>query len=49
MIRATLDVNVLVSGFPAERGTPAELLERWSNLEFELVLSQHILEGIARA
>jgi putative PIN family toxin of toxin-antitoxin system len=49
VIRATLDVNVLVSGFPAERGTPAELIERWSNLEYELVLSEHILDGIARA
>ena len=49
MIRATLDANVLVSGFPAETGPPSELVERWTNLEYELVLSEHILEGIARA
>lgn len=43
MIRATLDVNVLVSGFPASSGSPAELLERWLRREFELILSEHIL------
>jgi predicted nucleic acid-binding protein len=49
VIRATLDVNVLASGFPAESGVPAELLARWANLEYELVLSEHILAGLARA
>jgi predicted nucleic acid-binding protein len=48
VIRATLDVNVLASGFPAETGTPAALIERWTNLEYEVVLSAHILEGLAR-
>lgn len=49
MIRAALDVNVLVSGFPAPAGPPAELIERWLRREFELVLSDHILTGVARA
>ena len=49
MIRAVLDVNVLVSGFPAPAGTPAILIERWLLREYELVLSEHILTGVARA
>ena len=48
MIRATLDVNVLASGFPAEAGTPASLIQRWTELEYELVLSVHILDGLER-
>jgi putative PIN family toxin of toxin-antitoxin system len=44
-----LDVNVLVSGFPASAGTPALLIERWLRREYELVLSEHILTGVARA
>jgi putative PIN family toxin of toxin-antitoxin system len=47
VIRATLDVNVLVSGFPAVTGAPSELLARWSNLEYELVISEHILDELA--
>jgi uncharacterized protein len=47
VIRATLDVNVLVSGFPAVTGVPAELLARWANQEFELVLSERILGELA--
>lgn len=49
MIRAVLDVNVLVSGFPAPGGTPAALIERWLRREFELVISEHILGGVVRA
>ena len=46
MIRATLDVNVLASGFPAEAGIPAELIDRWTDLAYELVISEHILDGL---
>lgn len=48
MIRATLDVNVLASGFPAEAGIPAQLIEYWTDLAFDLVVSEHILAGLAR-
>jgi putative PIN family toxin of toxin-antitoxin system len=48
VIRATLDVNVLASGFPAETGTPAALIDHWTNLDFDMVLSEHILTGLAR-
>lgn len=49
MIRATLDVNVLVSGLPASRGVPAELIARWLRREFALVVSEHILAEAAEA
>ena len=47
MIRATLDVNVLVSSFPARTGPPAELIDQWLRHRFTLVLSEHILTGLA--
>jgi putative PIN family toxin of toxin-antitoxin system len=48
VIRATLDVNVLASGFPAEAGAPSELIDRWTDLAYELVVSEHILDGLKR-
>ena len=48
MIRAVLDVNVLASGFPSEFGIPAELIDRWTDLAYEMVVSEHILEGLIR-
>ncbi len=43
MMRVVLDANVLVSGFPAERGVLSEILMAWSTMAFELVISEHIL------
>jgi putative PIN family toxin of toxin-antitoxin system len=43
-----LDVNVLASAFPVTTGTPAELIARWANQEFEMVLSDHIMRGLQR-
>lgn len=48
MIRATLDVNVRASGLLAEAGTLAEVIDYWTNLAFELVVSEHILVGLER-
>lgn len=48
MIRATLDVNVLASGFPAETGPPAALIDAWTALAYEMIISEHILEGLER-
>jgi putative PIN family toxin of toxin-antitoxin system len=48
VIRATLDVNVLASGFPAETGPPAALIDAWTALAYELIISEHILEGLER-
>lgn len=45
MIRAVVDVNVLVSGFSAKRGVPAEVLAAWAASEFEFIISEHILNG----
>lgn len=49
MILAVLDANVIVSGFPAARGAPSELIERWLVREYQLILSEHILDGVERA
>lgn len=48
MIRATLDVNVLVSAFATSSGAPAELIAWWFRRHFTVVLSEHILAGVAR-
>ncbi|MGH2617462.1 MAG: putative toxin-antitoxin system toxin component, PIN family [Thermomicrobiales bacterium] len=49
MISAVLDANVLVSGFPRQRGAPSELIDRWLDDEFQLIVSEHILDGVVRA
>jgi uncharacterized protein len=49
VIRATLDVNVLASGFLAKQAAPAIIVQQWSIGAFELILSEHILDGVARA
>lgn len=49
MIRAVLDANVLVSGFPAASGTMADLIDRWRVGVFQLVSSQHIIDEVSRA
>ncbi len=49
MIRAVLDANALVAGFPASTGTLADLLNRWRDGQFQLIISEHILDEIARA
>jgi putative PIN family toxin of toxin-antitoxin system len=48
MIRTTLDVNVLASGFLVKTGVPSELVRAWLGRTYELVLSDHILEGLQR-
>ena len=49
MIAAVLDVNVIVSGFPARRGAAAEVIDRWLTSEFRVIMSEHILNGVIRA
>lgn len=48
-MKVVLDVNVLVSGFVAQRGAPADILGAWTDDQFDLVLSDHILAGCRRA
>jgi uncharacterized protein len=47
-VRAVLDVNVLVSAVVA-RGAPRELLGRWRDGAFELVVSPRLIEESSRA
>jgi putative PIN family toxin of toxin-antitoxin system len=48
VIRAVYDANVLVSGFAATSGTLSVLIDRWRAGQVRLVLSQHILDEVAR-
>jgi len=47
-LRFVLDVNVLISGLLSRDGTPARLLEHWLEGHFELVVSERLLEELAR-
>lgn len=49
MIRATLEVSVLASGFLDKGGVPAELIRSWARGAYDLVLSDGILDGLQRA
>lgn len=40
---------MLVSAFPAKGGAPARIVELWLRHSFELILSEHLLSGTARA
>ncbi len=51
MIKAVLDTNVLapgVVGFSNSSSTPGQLLRLWQAGAFDLVVSDHILEELAR-
>jgi putative PIN family toxin of toxin-antitoxin system len=51
VIAAVLDVNVLASGsiaIDSSRSAAGELFRRWEQDEFELVTSQHIIDGLRR-
>jgi putative PIN family toxin of toxin-antitoxin system len=49
VIAVVLDVNVIVSGFPARRGAAAEVIDRWLTREFRVIVSEHVLNGVIRA
>ncbi len=46
-MRALLDANVLVSALLSKRGAPAQLVERWLDGEFELIVCEQLLSEIA--
>jgi uncharacterized protein len=48
-VRAVLDPNILISALLSRTGTPAELATRWLAGEFELVLSEALLDELERA
>lgn len=42
-MRALFDANVLISGLLSRRGAPAQLLAKWLEGEFELVVTDRLL------
>lgn len=48
-MRIVLDVNVLVSGIPTSDAAPARIMDLWANRVFDVILSDHIFEGVERA
>jgi uncharacterized protein len=46
MLRVVLDPGVLVSAVLATGGPPAEIVERWRDGEFDLVVSPNLLEEL---
>ncbi|MEO5575925.1 MAG: putative toxin-antitoxin system toxin component, PIN family [Gaiellaceae bacterium] len=48
-MRAVLDPNILISALLSRSGAPGELIARWLAGGFELVLSELLLDELARA
>ena len=47
-MRALLDVNVLIAGLLSRAGSPARLLGKWLEGEFELVISERLLDELEK-
>jgi uncharacterized protein len=47
-VRIVLDANVLVAALLSPSGTPATLIVRWLAGDYELVVSEHLLEELGR-
>ena len=47
-MRALLDVNVLIAGLLSRTGSPARLLGKWLEGEFELVISDLLLDELEK-
>ena len=47
-MRAVLDPNILISALLSPDGAPAELLTCWLRGEFELVISERLLDELER-
>jgi putative PIN family toxin of toxin-antitoxin system len=46
VLRVVIDPGVLISAVISRRGAPAELLDRWRNGEFDLVVSPNLLNEL---
>jgi uncharacterized protein len=46
--RITLDANVLAPGFTSHRSASARLIDLWRAGAFALILSEHVLQELAR-
>lgn len=47
-MRVVLDANIYVSALISDKGNPAKIVSRWLNGEFEILLSQAIIDEILR-
>jgi uncharacterized protein len=48
-VRAVLDPNILISALLSRSGSPARIVARWLDGEFELVVSDALLAELGRA
>jgi len=48
-VRAVLDVNVLIAALLSPNGAPAQIISRWLAGEFDLVVSEKLLDELERA
>jgi putative PIN family toxin of toxin-antitoxin system len=48
-VRAVFDPNVLVSALVSRGGVPAQLVARWIDGDFELIVSEAVLAELERA
>lgn len=48
MISAVLDTNILASGTVTAVTPPGQILDRWRDGQFELVVSEHIIDELER-
>jgi len=46
MLKVVLDTNVIVSGVITDSGAPFDIIRRWRNGEFAIVVSEPILQEI---
>ncbi|MGH3064336.1 MAG: putative toxin-antitoxin system toxin component, PIN family [Gaiellaceae bacterium] len=46
MLRVVLDPGVLVSAVLTAMGPPAQVIDRWRDAEFDLVVSPHLLDEL---
>ncbi len=48
MLKAVIDINLFVSGVISKRGNPARLLELWHDRAFLVVISEQMVDELAR-
>jgi putative PIN family toxin of toxin-antitoxin system len=48
VLRAVLDPGVLIAGLISAKGAPREIIYRWLEGDFELVVSERVLEEVRR-
>lgn len=48
-MKVVLDTNVLLSGLLIPKSIPGRIVQSWHNAHFDLVISEPMLDEIARA